>query len=239
MNIVKEEIFNISNHPPIVEKRIGNDNLIVTVEDVLDDPDFVLKVLKRYPLTGQENYRLDYFKHSFFGGTTFVPMEAFPLRYVITDIINNRYGFDYSPKDANIFIKFNVVNSKTRLESRGLLPHCDNSRFAANLYLNNFPGGTAFYKSLILDSDDYHNVHSHKEKYKKFNQYRNSIRNENELVKWNSIDSNPQWKLNHIEKIKKNKLVIYPGNLFHTMYIKENYSTVFNKYRYSLAFFVG
>lgn len=239
MKFVNESVFKINNRPNIVRNEIGEEkNLLITIEDAFLDCNAVLDTLKKYPLSQKEDYSTNIFKNSFPGMSSYIPMEAFPIKWVLLDMINSYYGESYNMNDTKIFMRFQVIDTKKETEFKYIIPHTDKCKYAANIYLNNFPGGTAFYKSQITQTELYNFSHRHKKEYNMLFAYYSNLFTEEEKSKFNSIDKDRNWQLYHLEEIKKNKLTLYQGNLFHTMYVKSEYSKPFNRYRYSLAFFI-
>lgn len=239
MKFVTEDIFKVNNRPDIERNYIGSEeNLLITIEDAFLDCDAVLKTLKRYPLSLRENYSTQLFKNSFPGMSSFIPMEAFPIKWVLIDMINSYYGESYDLNNTKIFMRFHVVDTQQQTDLKYLLPHTDTCKYAANIFLNDFPGGTAFYRSNIIEAEQYNRNHRHKKEYNILSGYYYNLFADEQKTKFNSIEKDENWDLYYIDPIKKNKLNLYPSNLFHTMYVKQGYSKLFNRYRYSLAFFI-
>lgn len=142
--------------------------------------------------------------------------------------------------------KLEVIKFQTNIFDTGLdcpycavQPHIDPWRYAMNIWFNDDSdciGGTGFYK--------------HKET--GYNYFVDNIDPRDSSKIWHSLNSpfetqksrmcsfdyesvNDEWEFQMVSEMKKNRIVIYPGNLFHIVYTKKDWFS--EKKRISLAGF--
>ena len=240
VNFHYPEDFEINNIE-FETKYVGEEkNLIVTVDNVFKDCDKVLEKLKEYPII--KNYHK--FDNLYPGYVTYLTLPNRNLDRILTYAINQHF---FSGEPSEIQTRLNVLDNKEKVMERALIPHTDIVSYAGQMYLMDYPDSyTAFYKYKENGCES----RRHDWRYKKYQRDIIDLYNSKEdgstgkehlnnpnYVDFDSIDEDEHWECYHKEPVVKNRLIIHPGNLWHSAYVKSKYD--YEDYRYSIALFAS
>jgi len=211
--------INPNINPKIVE--VENTNMwYVSCEDVFVDLDKAVSYLQRFPaykrivtVPGSRQY--------------FHPVQIEPFTLLMKSICESMY-----PKNTFIRQKFSfgtiIANKDDRVYENCWIPHADYHTVSCQAYLNEYNGGTAFYKfrgSTHVSTADpvphYHRDVGLGGKY-----------HTGELKPWKKFEGDEDWELYHVIPGKENSLAVFHGSYFHSTYTEFE-----EKYRYVISGF--
>lgn len=222
-------------------KYIGEEeNLIVTVDNVFKDCDRVLEKIKDYPIIN--NYHR--YDNLYPGYVSYLTLPTRHLDRILTYAITEYF---FSGQPSEIQTRLNVLDNKKKVMKRALIPHTDLVSFAGQMYLMDYPDSyTAFYRYKENGCES----RRHDWRYKKYQRNILELYNSKEegntgkehlnnphYVDFDSIDEDENWECYHKEPVVKNRLIIHPGNLWHSAYVKSKYN--YEDLRYSIALFAS
>ena len=138
---------------------------------------------------------------------------------------------------------FSLIGGDMKLDATQCRPHVDTSgnKYAAVVYLNTDDecnGGTSFYKHIPTGKE----VVTSREELRMINDPKNFDATEEQMNYFRNLkdfvtDSNEEWELIDLIPMKFNRAIFYPGNIFHSGYIKRDW--FLDNYRITQNIFAG
>lgn len=213
--------INPNINPKIIEVKDTN-MWYVSCEDVFVDLDRAVDFLRRFPaykrivtVPGSRQY--------------FHPVEVEPLTLVVQDICRVMY-----PNNKFIKNKFSfgsiIANKDDQVYENCWYPHADFWTVACQVYLNEYNGGTAFYKWRGTTH------HSETAEHLAPNYHRDlgfgGKYHTGKLKPWKKFEGDEDWELYHVIPGKPNSLAVFHGSYYHSTYTEFE-----EEYRYVLSGF--
>lgn len=218
MNLVDESIFEVNKNFDLSVEEIGNLNSkIIKIDNFLLHPEKLLKFLETFP-----------FQNKIYEGVTprgYYPGWQLYLNYNFGEIercVNFLLGqhLGYTPNYINF--SFQCVDGNKKVHGQSSSPHCDESEIAGNLFLNtdneitkNKNTGTTFYR---LKETGEECIFPGRCNYRK-QRYR-FLNPDLKLQTYDPIwEEDDKYVKYHFAEAKFNRLYMYEGKLFHSVYM--------------------
>lgn len=235
MKVIDPKIFNVS-HPSawdVEQKHIGkHKNRIVIVRNFFQYPEDVKAYAKSIDYVSTLNGEYTNLPGYVHYMSTHKKFLYEPIRYICSNFFDGSSEIMRFPDETRLGFQVYDINEKCRYQS--LYPHTDEVRYASVLSFNNedeYDGdnnGTAFYRSLETDEECTLYDKNYRSK-----RLRNTVQ---ALVNFDpSRVKLKEWERYHIEPHEFNKLIMYEGNLWHSIYFDQ---TKWNSHRMTFNAFV-
>ncbi len=233
--IDEEEIFKVNDKLGINIEEIGAEkNKVVLIDDFYANPDKVRDFILNSPASKWSTVT-----YGFPIARTHMTLNLEKVRQAISHITEKVYGLSAEPIPA--FISNLTINDQETKENPGkaIDPHVDHCLFAAVAFLNipeECRGGTAIYRhrETLLESlphpiPYYENFIKERifplaKKYscKSYEDFLQKIIFSPRETSQCISESDHRWELIKILEMKYNRLVLYEGKLFHSVYFQPN-----------------
>lgn len=196
-------------NPNIKPKVIMVDDMwYVWCEDIFVDLDKAVKFLQKFPTykrivstPGNRQY--------------FHPVEVEPMTNIVKLICESMYPTTEFHRNKFSFGSI-IANKDDKVYGNCWCPHADYNSVACQVYLNDYNGGTGFYKwnGHVHHSEvpvgvapDYYKDIGFGGKY-----------HTGKLESWKKFDGDKDWELYHVIPSKENCLAVFHGAYFHSTY---------------------
>ena len=218
--MIDDSIFDINPHYELSVEYIGNlKSKIVMVDNFLANPERLLEFLETIPL--QETIHEGQPPKGFYPGyQAYMTYDFMHIQRCANYLVQQNFG--YAPPYFNI--SYQCVDGNKKVYGQSSHPHCDDRSIAGNIFLNsnkeleeNPNTGTTFYRLKETGEEClFPNSCSYRKERYGFNRPDLSLKEYNPI--W--IDDDRYYRY-HFAEAKFNRLYIYEGNLFHSVYYKK------------------
>lgn len=252
-NIDFEKLFEINGSE--VQSQVYDGLTYITIDNFFKNPHDIVDVLKLFPVNDKTKFfeKVSQLKKSKWlkqpGQQQFFPINyleslSFTLYKLLAEYdyvpydIENSANYSLLGKQLSQFVYYsNIFYPGMLKENNNNLPHFDQSQFAVNIFLSeNVGGGTAFY-NLIHDNKRYPSLNSIIGETEQSNKEAiknklNAMNDVDETSPYDAFDGNDMWEKYHTIDYEFNRLCLYKGNFWHSVYYD---STKETNVRYSLS----
>lgn len=210
-------IFEINPHCEISLEYIGHSrSLVLVVDNLLEHPeaarDFLAQIPQQWAVREPGRSPAGFFP----GYQTYISYDFLPLNQFINQQLNTHFGTTLRRPNWS----YQSCDALSQVYSQSRYPHSDQGQIAANLFLNTSDeittvSGTGFYRlrSTGEESPFASNCQYRKQRY--------GYSNPNlELDQLSVIKDDENWTQYHLIEQRWNRLNIYEGALFHSVYFE-------------------
>jgi hypothetical protein len=235
--IDEAEIFARNGRLEVKREVIGDSAItVLTVDDFYRDPDKVRDLAFVTPATRSrrvtDNAPI---------ARSEISLDTHLIYDFVVGLIAREFGL--APEQAaalegrDLFVT-NILRTDVALGPTQKIPHFDQTRFAAQVYLNTpeeCRGGTGLYRHRATGLERYpitpaifERYRAHFEPIFKRHGFKSAGDLQKALLKQPGhddfiTDSNEEWELIHLAEMKYNRLIVYEGNPFHSTYVKRDW----------------
>lgn len=226
MNFVDDNDLKVSEDLHYDVRRLGDhqNHPVIVVDNVLANPDsFVENVIKKLPLQKNDTSGVGVFP----GYQNTLGLEFTQLNKLVSFFINKCTDIEIEDPNAVPFdYQVNCLYSNVECHRICIQPHIDPALFAFVLYLNDNPaGGTSFFSHKATGIANMEHVDKNfkrSESYWEYKEWQYDFFKEkrSEIVPLNSnLMEKDVFEEEHFVKMKYNRMLIYPGYLWHSAMI--------------------
>jgi len=216
MNLVDDSIFKVNKDFDLQVHEIGNlKSRVVVIDNFLLHPEKFREFLESIPF--QDSIQENVMPRGFYPGyQNYMNYNFGDIEQCVKFLVNQHFGYQIPFLNCS----FQCVDGNKKVYSQSNLPHCDNRTIAGNIFLNteneiDGRSGTSFYRFKSTGEESFfaNACLYRKERYRFLNP-------DLSLSDFSPIEDNDDYTMYHLSEMKFNRLNLYEGSLFHSVFIE-------------------
>lgn len=216
MNLIDDSVFQVNENFDLNVIEVGNcKNKIVVVDNFLSYPEKFKDMLESIPF--QDTIKENQMPKGFYPGfQNYLNYNFGEIEQCIGFLVNQYFGY----RIPFFNFSFQCVDGNKKVYNQSNYPHCDNRTIAGNIFLNTEEeidgrSGTSFYR--FKDTGE-ESVFANTCSYRK--QRYSFTTPDLSLADFAPIEENDTYEMYHLSEMKFNRLNLYEGALFHSVFIE-------------------